>query len=310
MKIVLAKPRGFCAGVDRAIQIVERALQKFGSPLYVRHEIVHNKAVVNDLRAKGVRFVEELDDVPEGAVVVFSAHGVGESVYAEAEAKRLVVIDAACPLVKKVHNSAKRHDAENRTIILIGHAGHPEVVGTMGQIKGKMLLVTSPEDVARLEVPAGAKLAYITQTTFSIKETKGTIDALRERFPDIVGPQRGDMCYATTNRQQAVEQLCERIDLLLVVGSATSSNSMRLKELGRTLGVKSHLIDNCGEIDLSWFDGVERVGISSGASAPEHLVQEVIAYLQSRFPVDAVEELSILDENIHFSLPEILRDDR
>ena len=310
MKIVLAKPRGFCAGVDRAIQIVERALQKFGSPLYVRHEIVHNKAVVNDLRAKGVRFVEELDDVPEGAVVVFSAHGVGESVYAEAEAKRLVVIDAACPLVKKVHNSAKRHDAENRTIILIGHAGHPEVVGTMGQIKGKMLLVTSPEDVARLEVPAGAKLAYITQTTFSIKETKGTIDALRERFPDIVGPQRGDMCYATTNRQQAVEQLCERIDLLLVVGSATSSNSMRLKELGRTLGVKSHLIDNCGEIDLSWFDGVERVGISSGASAPEHLVQEVIAYLQSRFPVDAVEELAILDENIHFSLPEILRDDR
>jgi len=310
MKIVLAKPRGFCAGVDRAIQIVERALQKFGSPLYVRHEIVHNKAVVNDLRAKGVRFVEELDDVPEGAVVVFSAHGVGESVYAEAEAKHLVVIDAACPLVKKVHNSAKRHDAENRTIILIGHAGHPEVVGTMGQIKGKMLLVTSPEDVARLEVPAGAKLAYITQTTFSIKETKGTIDALRERFPDIVGPQRGDMCYATTNRQQAVEQLCERIDLLLVVGSATSSNSMRLKELGRTLGVKSHLIDNCGEIDLSWFDGVERVGISSGASAPEHLVQEVIAYLQSRFPVDAVEELSILDENIHFSLPEILRDDR
>ena len=310
MKIVLAKPRGFCAGVDRAIQIVERALQKFGSPLYVRHEIVHNKAVVNDLRAKGVRFVEELDDVPEGAVVVFSAHGVGESVYAEAEAKRLVVIDAACPLVKKVHNSAKRHDAENRTIILIGHAGHPEVVGTMGQIKGKMLLVTSPEDVARLEVPAGAKLAYITQTTFSIKETKGTIDALRERFPDIVGPQRGDMCYATTNRQQAVEQLCERIDLLLVVGSATSSNSMRLKELGRTLGVKSHLIDNCGEIDLSWFDGVERVGISSGASAPEHLVQEVIAYLQSRFPVEAVEELSILDENIHFSLPEILRDDR
>lgn len=309
MKIVLAKPRGFCAGVDRAIQIVERALQKFGSPLYVRHEIVHNKAVVNDLRAKGVRFVEELDDVPEGAVVVFSAHGVGESVYAEAEAKRLVVIDAACPLVKKVHNSAKRHDAENRTIILIGHAGHPEVVGTMGQIKGKMLLVTSPEDVARLEVPAGAKLAYITQTTFSIKETKGTIDALRERFPDIVGPQRGDMCYATTNRQQAVEQLCERIDLLLVVGSATSSNSMRLKELGRTLGVKSHLIDNCGEIDLSWFDGVERVGISSGASAPEHLVQEVIAYLQSRFPVDAVEELSILDENIHFSLPEILRDE-
>ncbi len=309
MKIVLAKPRGFCAGVDRAIQIVERALQKFGSPLYVRHEIVHNKAVVNDLRAKGVRFVEELDDVPEGAVVVFSAHGVGESVYAEAEAKRLVVIDAACPLVKKVHNSAKRHDAENRTIILIGHAGHPEVVGTMGQIKGKMLLVTSPEDVARLEVPAGARLAYITQTTFSIKETKGTIDALRERFPDIVGPQRGDMCYATTNRQQAVEQLCERIDLLLVVGSATSSNSMRLKELGRTLGVKSHLIDNCGEIDLSWFDGVERVGISSGASAPEHLVQEVIAYLQSRFPVDAVEELSILDENIHFSLPEILRDE-
>ncbi len=309
MKIVLAKPRGFCAGVDRAIQIVERALQKFGSPLYVRHEIVHNKAVVNDLRAKGVRFVEELDDVPEGAVVVFSAHGVGESVYAEAEAKRLVVIDAACPLVKKVHNSAKRHDAENRTIILIGHAGHPEVVGTMGQIKGKMLLVTSPEDVARLEVPAGAKLAYITQTTFSIKETKGTIDALRERFPDIVGPQRGDMCYATTNRQQAVEQLCERIDLLLVVGSATSSNSMRLKELGRTLGVKSHLIDNCGEIDLSWFDGAERVGISSGASAPEHLVQEVIAYLQSRFPVDAVEELSILDENIHFSLPEILRDE-
>ena len=308
MKIVLAKPRGFCAGVDRAIQIVERALQKFGSPLYVRHEIVHNKAVVNDLRAKGVRFVEELDDVPEGAVVVFSAHGVGESVYAEAKAKRLVVIDAACPLVKKVHNSAKRHDAENRTIILIGHAGHPEVVGTMGQIKGKMLLVTSPEDVARLEVPAGARLAYITQTTFSIKETKGTIDALRERFPDIVGPQRGDMCYATTNRQQAVEQLCERIDLLLVVGSATSSNSMRLKELGRTLGVKSHLIDNCGEIDLSWFDGVERVGISSGASAPEHLVQEVIAYLQSRFPVEAVEELSILDENIHFSLPEILRD--
>ena len=310
MKIVLANPRGVCAGVERAVQIVERALQKFGRPLYVRHEIVHNKAVVDELRAKGVRFVDDLDEVPEGSVVVFSAHGVPESVYAQAEAKRLVVIDAACPLVKKVHNSAKRHDAENRTVILIGHAGHPEVVGTMGQIKGKMLLVATPEDVARLEVPEGAQLAYITQTTFSVNETRATIDALRARFPDIIGPQRGDTCYATTNRQQAVEQLCARIDLLLVVGSANSSNSMRLKEMGRALGVKSYLVDGPEEIHDSWFEGAERVGISSGASAPEHIVQDVIAHLRAKYPVESVEELTTLNENIHFALPEILREER
>lgn len=303
MKIYLAKPRGFCAGVDRAIQIVERSLQKFGIPLYVRHEIVHNKAVVETLKAKGAVFVDDLDEVPPESVVVFSAHGVSEEVYAQAREMNLRVIDAVCPLVKKVHTSAKRHAAADRVVILIGHAGHPEVEGTMGQIDEEMLLVSKPEDVERLVVPEGKEIAYITQTTFSINETKETIEALRHRFPNIVGPQRGDTCYATTNRQQAVEELSKQIDLLLIVGSSNSSNSMRLKELGRGLGVASYLIDSAQQIDFSWFENVENVGISSGASAPEHLVQEVLQFLRDHFEIESEKELATLSENIHFTLP-------
>ena len=308
MKILLAKPRGFCAGVDRAIQIVEQALAKFGSPLYVRHEIVHNKAVVDELRQKGAVFVDELAEVPAGSAVVFSAHGVGEAVYEHARQMNLRVVDAACPLVKKVHRSAKRHDEKGRIVVLIGHAGHPEVEGTMGQIHGTMRVVASPDDVAKLDLPADCDLAYITQTTLSMNETRSTIEALRDKYPQIQGPRSGDMCYATTNRQKAVEELCLHVDLLLVVGSSNSSNSTRLKELGTSLGVRSYLIDGPDDIDFSWFQGVSQVGISSGASAPEHLVQSVIQLLQERCSVESVSDLVIMDEDVHFELPEILRE--
>lgn len=307
MNILMAEPRGFCAGVDRAIQIVEKALEKFGAPIYVRHEIVHNKAVVDALKEKGAIFVKEITEVPHGAAVVFSAHGVAEVVYEEAAKKELKIIDAACPLVKKVHSSAKRHDRKGRTVVLIGHDGHPEVEGTKGQIDGDMILVSSPEEVASVEIDDSHALAYITQTTLSTDETKDIIAALKLKFPRIQGPEMGDMCYATTNRQMAVRELAEKVDLLLVVGSSNSSNSKRLSELGSQLGVESHLIDSKDHIDPSWLVGKKQVGISSGASAPEHLVQGVVAWLKENTDIESVESSVTMEENVKFNLPEILR---
>lgn len=306
MKILLASPRGFCAGVDRAIQIVEKALVKYGSPVYVRHEIVHNKSVVQRLRDQGAVFVDELHEVPEGAPVIFSAHGVAEKVYDDARVKNLTIIDAACPLVKKVHSSAKRHDKNGAKVILIGHAGHPEVEGTMGQLDGPMYLVGSPEDVEALPLTAEDDLAYITQTTLSIDETRGVIEALRARFPEIRGPEQGDLCYATTNRQSAVKILAEKVQLILVVGSANSSNSNRLKELGLSMGVPSYLIDRPDMIQPEWFEGVETVGVSSGASAPEDIVQAVVAWISERYAVTDVSEDIVLKENVKFLLPKEL----
>ncbi len=307
MEIILANPRGFCAGVDRAIQIVEKALEKFGTPLYVRHEIVHNKAVVSRLRSMGAIFVDELSDVPSSSNVVFSAHGVAESVYVEAEAKKLNIIDAACPLVKKVHNSAKRHDAKGDTVILIGHAGHSEVEGTLGQLDGTMLLVSNTGDVEKLDLSPDLELAYITQTTLSIDETKEIIDSLKEKFPNIKGPQKGDLCYATTNRQGAVKELASRVDLFLIVGSANSSNSNRLRELAESLDVKAYLIENSAAIENEWFANVKSVGISSGASAPEHLVQEVVESIENRFSDSKVIDSVYMVENVKFSLPKALQ---
>lgn len=308
MNILLAEPRGFCAGVDRAIQIVEKALEKFGAPIYVRHEIVHNKAVVESLKEQGAIFVKEIEEVPHGASVVFSAHGVAEKVYEDAEKKNLRIIDAACPLVKKVHNSAKRHDTKGRTIVLIGHAGHPEVEGTMGQIDGEMILVSSPDEVASLHIENTESLAYITQTTLSTDETKDIIDALKVKYPQIQGPTKGDMCYATTNRQTAVRELSEKVDLLLVVGSSNSSNSRRLAELGEQLGVESYLIDSKDHIQSEWLEGKQRVGISSGASAPEHLVQGVVEWLKENSSIESVESSVTMEENVKFNLPEVLQD--
>ena len=307
MKILLAKPRGFCAGVDRAIQIVEKTLDLYGSPVYVRHEIVHNKAVVDRLKDMGAVFVKELDSVPEGANVIFSAHGVGEQIYRNAASKNLNIVDAACPLVKKVHISAKRHDKKGLKIVLIGHEGHPEVVGTMGQIEGDMYLVSTPEDVTTLSLTQKDDIAYITQTTLSMDETRSVITALREKYPNIRGPEQGDMCYATTNRQAAVKQLAEEVDLLLVVGSSNSSNSARLAELGSSLGVRSYLIDSKDKIDKSWLTNVEKVGISSGARAPEHLVQEVVEFLKFSHPGSESEDFVVMEENVKFTLPKQLQ---
>jgi 4-hydroxy-3-methylbut-2-enyl diphosphate reductase len=307
MKILLAKPRGFCAGVDRAIQIVEKTLDLYGSPVFIRHEIVHNKAVVDRLKDMGAVFVKEIDSVPEGANVIFSAHGVGEQIYRNAASKNLNIVDAACPLVKKVHFSAKRHDKKGLKIVLIGHEGHPEVVGTMGQIEGDMYLVSTPEDVTTLSLTQEDDIAYITQTTLSMDETRGVITALREKYPDIRGPEQGDMCYATTNRQAAVKQLAEEVDLLLVVGSSNSSNSARLAELGSSLGVQSYLIDSKDKIDKSWLTNVKTVGISSGASAPEHLVQEVVEFLKFSHPGSVSEDFVVMEENVKFTLPKQLQ---
>jgi len=279
--IILAEPRGFCAGVDRAIDIVEHALTKFGAPIYVRHEIVHNQAVVSRLRDKGAVFVEELEEVPAKSVAVFSAHGVPVAVHQDAESRQLMTLDATCPLVKKVHTSVKRHNQNHRRIILIGHQGHPEVIGTMGQLEaGQVILVETVEDVARLDVPDENELAYTTQTTLSIDETKDIIAALRARFPAIKGPEKGDLCYATTNRQSAVLKMSERVDMLLVIGSRNSSNSNRLRELGERMGKPSYLIDGPTDLQREWFAGMENVGISSGASAPEDLVQDVVKWIQ------------------------------
>lgn len=308
MKLLLANPRGFCAGVDRAIHIVERALEIHGAPVYVRHEIVHNKAVVNSLKEQGAIFVREVDEVPEGAVIIFSAHGVGTSVYQNAHKKNLTIIDAACPLVKKVHVSTKRHSSTGKKIVLIGHRGHPEVEGHLGQVDSEIHLISTPEEVAKLPLSKDEDLAYITQTTLSIDEAKGVIDVLKERFPNIVGPQKGDLCYATTNRQAAVRELASDVDMLLVVGSANSSNSNRLRELGESMGIPSYLIDGPEDINFDWFQGKERVGISSGASAPEHLVKAVVDLLQEKFPNTNVTSHVTMEEDMKFSLPPELRD--
>jgi 4-hydroxy-3-methylbut-2-enyl diphosphate reductase len=308
-KIVLATPRGFCAGVDRAIHVVEKAIEKFGTPIYVRHEIVHNKFVVDTLKDKGVVFVDELDQVPEGSVVIFSAHGVAERIYEEAKARNLQVLDASCPLVLKVHFSAKRHFNAGRHIILIGHAGHAEVEGTLGQLpEGAITLIRNEKDVETVEVPADKELAYITQTTLSVAETRKIIEALKRRFPNIIGPDAGDLCYATGNRQAAVLELCSEVDMLLVVGAKNSSNSSRLMELGLEQGLPSHLIADVNDLDLAWFDGINTVGISSGASAPEVLVQGVVDWLKEKFGSVEVENLVKLVENTKFNLPKALQD--
>ena len=308
-KLILATPRGFCAGVDRAIHVVEKALNKFKPPIYVRHEIVHNKFVVDTLKEKGVLFVDEVDEVPEGSVVIFSAHGVAEHIYADAEARHLQVPDASCPLVLKVHYSAKRHFNAGRHIILIGHAGHAEVEGTLGQLpEGAITLIQNEADVETVQIPEGKELAYITQTTLSVAETRKIIEALKSRFPNIIGPDAGDLCYATGNRQAAVLELCGKVDMLLVVGAKNSSNSSRLMELGLEQGIKSHLIADVNDLDPAWFDGIETVGLSSGASAPEVLVQGVVEWIKAKFGPVEVENLVKLVENTKFNLPKALQD--
>ena len=308
-KLILSTPRGFCAGVDRAIHVVEKALEKFGTPIYVRHEIVHNKFVVETLKAKGVIFVDEVNEVPEGSVVIFSAHGVAEHIYADAEKRHLQVLDASCPLVLKVHFSAKRHYNAGRHIILIGHAGHAEVEGTIGQLpEGAITLIQNEDDVGKVHIPESKELAYITQTTLSVAETRKIIATLKERFPNIVGPDAGDLCYATGNRQAAVLELCKKADMLLVVGAKNSSNSSRLMELGLEQGIKSHLIAGVEDLDAAWFDGIDTVGLSSGASAPEVLVQGVVEFIKEKFGPIEVENLVTLVENTKFNLPKALQD--
>ena len=311
MKVLLANPRGFCAGVDRAIDIVERALESFGAPIYVRHEVVHNRSVVDRLRGAGAVFVEELDEVPEGATVIFSAHGVSQAVRDEAKERDLKVFDATCPLVTKVHMEVVAHCRAGRDAVLIGHAGHPEVEGTMGQWNreqgaGEIHLVETPEDVAKLQVRDPENIAYITQTTLSVDDTARVIEALRGRFPAIRGPKRDDICYATQNRQDAVKDLSEQCDLVLVVGSVNSSNSNRLRELSEKRGVTAYLIDGADDIERDWLADVATVGVTAGASAPESLVQSVIERLRE-WGAESVEEVSGREENVTFSLPKELR---
>ena len=305
-KILLASPRGYCAGVERAVETVEKALDLYGPPVYVRKQIVHNRHVVRDLESRGAVFVEDVAEVPEGRTVVFSAHGVAPSVHAKAAERRLGTIDATCPLVTKVHAQAKRYAAEGYTIALIGHAGHEEVVGTMGEAPDAMVLVESVEDVERLSFPPGTKLAYVTQTTLSVDETSEIIQALRRRFPDVHAPKKEDICYATSNRQWAVKEMLTEIDLLLVVGSRNSSNSNRLVEVARASGVNAYLIDDESEIDERWTDGVETVGITSGASAPETLVQRVCDWFRARGVTD-IEPYRLVAEDVEFRLPVELR---
>lgn len=302
MKVLLAQPRGFCAGVVRAIEIVERALEIHGPPVYVRHEIVHNRRVVETLRAKGAVFVEEVSDVPDGAVTIFSAHGISEAVENEAKLKELPVIDATCPLVSKVHKEGRNHALNGRDIVLIGHAGHPEVEGTIGRIPGGAHLVTNVEDVGRLEVKNPEMISYVTQTTLSLDDTRDIIGALRNKFPSIIGPDVRDICYATQNRQQAVREITSDVDLMLVVGAQNSSNSNRLKEIGADTGVPSYLIDDAPCLDLDWLDGVSTIGITAGASAPEELVDELLEKLK-QFGEISLEIVSGVEENIQFKLP-------
>jgi 4-hydroxy-3-methylbut-2-en-1-yl diphosphate reductase len=305
MEVLLANPRGFCAGVERAIAIVERALEKFGAPIYVRHEVVHNRYVVDDLKAKGAIFVEELDEVPDvpgGATVIFSAHGVPKAVVAEAAKRGLRVFDATCPLVTKVHLEVERHCKAGREIVMIGHKGHPEVEGTMGQAHCGMHLVENIGDVARIEVRNPAQLAYVTQTTLSIDDAAAIVAALKARFPGIVGPKKDDICYATQNRQDAVKELARRADLVIVVGSKNSSNSNRLREVAENLGVPARLVDGGADIDPQWLLGKERIGVTAGASAPEVLVDEVVARL-SDLGGGSAQCLDGAAENISFPLP-------
>ncbi len=301
-EILLAQPRGFCAGVDRAIEIVERALKQFGAPIYVRHEIVHNAYVVEDLRQKGAIFIEELDDVPSGNTVVFSAHGVSLAVREEAAARGLVVFDATCPLVTKVHVEVSKMRRDGREIIMIGHHGHPEVEGTMGQTNDGMYLVETVEDVAKLQVGNPEKVAYVTQTTLSVDDTEEIIDALKQRFPQIAEPKKGDICYATTNRQEAVKFMAPQVEVVIVVGSPNSSNSNRLREVAAKMGVPAFMVDNAAQIDDAWLHGRSRVGVTAGASAPEVLVQAVIDRLKE-CGAKSVRTLAGAEEHVTFPMP-------
>lgn len=304
LKVIMANPRGFCAGVDRAIRVVEGALNLYGAPVYVRHEIVHNRTVVEGLEAKGAIFVEELDEVPEEAQVIFSAHGVPKDVPEEAKRRNLTYLDATCPLVSKVHKEAERHFAARRHILLIGHAGHPEVIGTMGQLpEGAVTLINNAEEAATIEVPDDKELAFITQTTLSLDDTAEVMKVLRERFPNIVGPMQQDICYATTNRQHAVKEFAPKCDLVIIIGAPNSSNSQRLREVAERSGTKKAvLLPTLADLDYSIFEGVETLGISAGASAPESVVQELLEDLSKRFELD-VEEFVHKVENINFRLP-------
>ena len=305
MKIYLANPRGFCAGVDRAIEIVELSLKAYGAPIYVRHEIVHSRHVVNSLRQNGAVFVEELSDVPDNSIVIFSAHGVAKEVWDEANRRGLRVIDATCPLVIKVHKEVNRDHSQGYELILIGHAGHPEVIGTLGQVPDKFHLVSSVGDVESLSVENHAHLSYVTQTTLSVDECRSIVAALNRRFPGIKGPHQEDICYATQNRQNAVKELAKLVDVILVIGSTNSSNSNRLRELGEHYGIPSHLIDSSDDIDPSWVKDAATVGISAGASAPEVLVTEVVDYLK-QFGTSDVQELTVVEEDVEFLLPKEL----
>lgn len=310
MQVILANPRGFCAGVDRAIEIVERALETFGAPIYVRHEVVHNRYVVEGLRTRGAVFVDELHEVPDGSTVIFSAHGVSQSVRGEAAERGLSVFDATCPLVTKVHMEVARHGKAGRDVVLIGHAGHPEVEGTMGQWDvnniGRIHLVETVDDVGKLNSARPTQLAYVTQTTLSVDDTMAVIVALRDRFPDILGPRHDDICYATQNRQDAVRRLGQQCDLVLVVGSPNSSNSNRLRELAEKQGVPAHLIDGADDIRREWIEGCNCIGVTAGASAPESLVRGVIERLRE-WGADGVRELDGEPENVTFALPKLLR---
>jgi 4-hydroxy-3-methylbut-2-enyl diphosphate reductase len=307
LRVVLAQPRGFCAGVERAIEIVERALLKFGPPIYVRHEIVHNRHVVEDLRTRGAVFVDDLDEIPPGSMTIFSAHGVARRVEELAVERGLPVIDATCPLVAKVHAEGRRYAAGGREIVLVGHAGHAEVEGTLGQIPGPVHLVQTVADVARLQVGTPDKLAYVTQTTLSVDDTRLIISALQERFPAIMGPDVRDICYATQNRQSAVRELAEQVDVILVVGSRNSSNSNRLREIGEELGKPSYLIDDAAALQAAWFKGIRSVGVTAGASAPEMLVQGVLKGLR-RFAEIDISTMSGVAEDVRFRFPAELND--
>jgi 4-hydroxy-3-methylbut-2-enyl diphosphate reductase len=305
-RVLLASPRGYCAGVERAVETVELALEHYGAPIYVRKQIVHNAHVVRDLEARGAVFVEDESEAPEGSTIVFSAHGVAPSVHERSAARELKTIDATCPLVTKVHVQARRYAADGYTVVLIGHAGHEEVVGTMGEAPDSIVLVESVDDAERLELPADTKLAYITQTTLSVDETLEIIAVLRRRFPQIYAPKKEDICYATSNRQWAVKEVAEHIQLLLVIGSSNSSNSNRLVEVARDIGVASYLIDDERDIDPAWLDGVEIVGVTSGASAPEKLVERVCDWFRAR-GVEDIEPYRMVDEDVTFKLPVELR---
>lgn len=307
LKVQLAAPRGFCAGVDRAIEIVERALEKFGAPVYVRHEIVHNKYVVDKLREKGTIFVEELDEVPDNAPIIFSAHGVPKSVPLDAERRNMIQIDATCPLVTKVHVDAKRHNDDGRTVLLIGHEGHPEVIGTLGQLREEeIILIENKKQAETIKINNPDKLSYVTQTTLSVDDTEEIVTVLKERFPNIKSPPMEDICYATTNRQAAVKALTSNCDAVIVIGAPNSSNSNRLAEVAKAAGCpKSILIGRADELDMVWLEDVKTVGVTAGASAPEFLVQELISRLKETFDVD-LQEISVATENIRFSLPNAL----